>query len=843
MPELNLDSEAIAEIAARMDLRRPNRDALETIALALSHYYGPLQGQPPYEAVVVSATGVGKTYILAATIEYLARVEGIRNFAVITPGRTILEKTVANFSPGHPKSLLPVMDISPVVITSDNFDSAATRAAMDNPEQVKLYIFTVQSLTRPTSRQGRRTHEFREGLGEAFYEHLQRLEDLIMFADEHHCYYGSAFSSAIRDLVPKALIGLTATPHPRTPDEQIIFRYPLAAAVADGLVKTPVIVGRHDDRSDPFTQLTDGIRLLELKERVMREWCEANGLEPVHPVMLVVAQTIEDANVYAEYVRSSSFMEGRYANAVLTVHSDAPDEALKQLESVESPDSPIRIIISVGMLKEGWDVKNVYVLASMRASVSDILTEQTLGRGLRLPFGKYTGIEMLDTLEVLAHERYDELLRRTGVMNEQLRDYRTRLILQRNEDGEYRVSSQHIEVRGLTGVSSSSDSYGIDLDTRNNASFSGTDTSIDRAGSTTFGLNQQAVSGFRLEGLEERSERHQRAVEQMREMDPKPGLPPLMIPVLCTESIAVPFSLVDIVDLEPFRSLGRRLATNPDQSLRRERVRARIVEERGLRRTEIYTERAQEPVYSKVVLRPMEDLVSELVEAVLRCEVVPERPVEIEAAKRLVNAFVDGLGANAQEVLSGYLETAKAHLVETVIKVAQEQRRNPRIQEVIEWKRFAPKRIRREGSSPDRHGPFRRGQPYTGWAKSMYEQAWFDSEPERHMARILDDSPDIRFWVRLERGDLPILWGQDRTYSPDFIAVDTDNVHWVIEVKSDRDMDSPEVNDKKMAAQRWVNMASLDPQGAAEWRYLLVSERTLHDAHDSWRMLRTLAGN
>jgi len=41
------------------------------------------------------------------------------------------------------------------------------------------------------------------------------------------------------------------------------------------------------------------------------------------------------------------------------------------------------------MLKEGWDVKNVYVIVSLRASVSEILTEQTLGRGLRLPFGAY----------------------------------------------------------------------------------------------------------------------------------------------------------------------------------------------------------------------------------------------------------------------------------------------------------------------------------------------------------------------------------------------------------------------------------------------------------------------
>ena len=57
------------------------------------------------------------------------------------------------------------------------------------------------------------------------------------------------------------------------------------------------------------------------------------------------------------------FFEGRYADAILIVHSKSPDEALAALETVEDPASPVRVIVSVGMLKEGWDVKNVYVIA------------------------------------------------------------------------------------------------------------------------------------------------------------------------------------------------------------------------------------------------------------------------------------------------------------------------------------------------------------------------------------------------------------------------------------------------------------------------------------------------
>jgi type III restriction enzyme len=89
------------------------------------------------------------------------------------------------------------------------------------------------------------------------------------------------------------------------------------------------------------------------------------------------------------------------------------------------------------MLNVGWDVKSVYVIASLRASVSDLLTEQTLGRGLRLPFGTSTGLEILDGLEVLGHEKYEELLRKAGVLNERFVDVRTRAILRQNVQGQY----------------------------------------------------------------------------------------------------------------------------------------------------------------------------------------------------------------------------------------------------------------------------------------------------------------------------------------------------------------------------------------------------------------------
>src|SRR5437762_2979409 len=144
MGDLALFEDTIAEIAARLDLREPNREAVQTINAAVSQYYEVEEQLPPFEAVIDSATGVGKTYILTGAMELFVNAYGVRDYVIVTPGRTILEKTKDNFTPGHPKSLLGPLSFQPVVITSDNFATPSIRAAMEDDSQVKLYLFTVQ---------------------------------------------------------------------------------------------------------------------------------------------------------------------------------------------------------------------------------------------------------------------------------------------------------------------------------------------------------------------------------------------------------------------------------------------------------------------------------------------------------------------------------------------------------------------------------------------------------------------------------------------------------------------------------------------------------------------------
>ena len=68
------------------------------------------------------------------------------------------------------------------------------------------------------------------------------------------------------------------------------------------------------------------------------------------------------------------------------------------------------IVVHVNMLKEGWDVTNLYTIIPLRAANSQILTEQTIGRGLRLPYGERTGVDKVDKLTIIAHDRFQAIV-------------------------------------------------------------------------------------------------------------------------------------------------------------------------------------------------------------------------------------------------------------------------------------------------------------------------------------------------------------------------------------------------------------------------------------------------
>lgn len=837
MTSTGVDTNLIEEIASRLELRKPNHDAVLAVANAVDRHFAD-GNAAPREAIVDSATGVGKTYVIAGLVEYFAATNPqTRNFLILTPGRTINRKTIANFTRGDPRSLTSMLKSQPVLVTADNFDSPAVRSLIADRARTKVYVFTVQSLLlgREDSETIRKTHNFQEGLGAGFFEMLAGLDDLIVLADEHHLYAGPRFSAVLDELHPRVIVGLTATPN--VGDHQnVVYRYPLAMAIAQQYVKTPVIVGRRDDRVDEITKLADGTSLLRAKARLAEVYCTDQAIPAVNPVMLISAKDITDAERVRGLIESESFHAGEWAGTTLLVHSDLPndqkEETLAKLDAVDQPGSPVRIIIQVGMLKEGWDVKNVYVILSLRSSISEVLTEQTLGRGLRLPFGRYTGLELLDTLEVIAHERYQQLLERRNVLEEQFIETYLEPRVVVAADG-----SKTIEQVSTTVTL---ESVGLEL-----IAGEGTVAEADTGALPTAPTGapvDEAIPVYEL------SARQSDADAQVATASNEPTLyppleerEPIVVPKLTARPVPVTVSLVPLYaeNQAQFILLGTRLRDDGQSELRRTLLGSKV---QGTTAT-IRPVDASDHVQAALFDRPLDETRKSMIERIISAGIVERRGVETAAAAQLVDAVISGMGADAGPYLSNFFDTALDRILVLIKELFAQTGGQTSFEAELEFVNLDKTRTSRLEQRAETSDAYEGRFSYNGWKRNLYSHAWFDTSTEYQAARAIDTGSSVVVWARLHRNDVPIQWTHDgRTYNPDFVVVeDAEGIrmYWFVETKQDREMPSAEVQGKRAAAKVWAATATLlleDNGGRCE--YLLLSEQDVYDARGSWEKLK-----
>ena len=244
--------------------------------------------------------------------------------------------------------------------------------------------------------------------------------------DESHHYRASAGVRAINELNPVLGLELTATPQIEqgarsTPFKNVIYSYPLASALADGYVKEPAVATRENFDADNYTEeqleclkLEDGVRIHESAKVELEVYARQHDRPIVKPFMLVVAQDTKHANDIVSAIQNDAFFEGRYKDRVITVHSkqrgEEADETVARLLAVEDPNEPIEIVVHVNKLKEGWDVTNLYTIVPLRAGRSRTLVEQSIGRGLRLPYGQRVGVPAVDRLTIVAHDMFQTII-------------------------------------------------------------------------------------------------------------------------------------------------------------------------------------------------------------------------------------------------------------------------------------------------------------------------------------------------------------------------------------------------------------------------------------------------
>lgn len=438
-------------IAGRLSLRAPQRRSLEIldriteivppskrtdIVAALEIIRSEFPSVTDFERGFPSlcfalATGVGKTRLMGAFISYLHLAQGINNFFVLAPNLTIYNKLITDFSDRtHPKYVFKGISEfaidAPSIITGDNYDQhdPASGTLFGG---VRINIFNISKINSEV-RGGKspRIKRLSEYIGESYFDYLAGLPDLVMLMDESHRYRASAGIRAINELKPILGLELTATPFVEgakgaVPFKNVIVNYPLGKAMEDGFVKEPAVVTRKNFNPTGMSpkeiermKLEDGLRLHESVKVELETYARESDNAIVKPFMLVIARDTTHAGQLSTLIKSDEFFEGRYKDKVLQVDSSRTgveeEEMIERLLKVEQTEEPTEIVIHVNMLKEGWDVTNLYTIVPLRAANARILIEQSIGRGLRLPYGKRTGVTAVDRLNIIAHDKFQEII-------------------------------------------------------------------------------------------------------------------------------------------------------------------------------------------------------------------------------------------------------------------------------------------------------------------------------------------------------------------------------------------------------------------------------------------------
>ena len=439
-------------IAGRLSLRAPQRRSLEIldriteiapprkdtdIAAVLEIIRSEFPSITDFEREFPSlcfalATGVGKTRLMGAFISYLHLAHGINNFFVLAPNLTIYNKLIADFSDRtHPKYVFKGISEfaidAPVIVTGDNYDQhdPASGTLFGG---VRINIFNISKINSEV-RGGKapRIKRLSEYIGESYFDYLAGLPDLVLLMDESHRYRASAGIKAINELKPILGLELTATPFVEgargvaVQFKNVILDYPLGKAMEDGFVKEPAVVTRKNFNPAGMSpeaiermKLEDGVRLHESVKVELETYARETDNKIVKPFVLVIARDTTHAGQLLALIKSQEFFEGRYQDKVIQVDSSRSgaeeEEMISRLLKVEQTDEPTEIVIHVNMLKEGWDVTNLYTIVPLRAANARILIEQSIGRGLRLPYGKRTGVTAVDRLNIVAHDRFQEII-------------------------------------------------------------------------------------------------------------------------------------------------------------------------------------------------------------------------------------------------------------------------------------------------------------------------------------------------------------------------------------------------------------------------------------------------
>ena len=692
-----------------------------------------------------------------------------------------------------------------------------------------------------------------EYLGQSYFDYLASLPDLVILMDEAHRYHGDASKKAINELRPILGFEMTATPFDEKGKafKNIVFEYNLAEALDDGLyVKNPAIAKARNFNKDNYTpdeieiiKLEDGITCHERTRLAIEMYAKQNGLPVVMPFILVACRDINHAKSVEELLQSDRIYHGAYKGKVLRIDSSSKkDEDIeRQFLALESPDNEIEIVVHVNMLKEGWDVNNLYTIIPLRASNAAILIEQTIGRGLRLPYGgQRTGNKDVDTLTVIAHDNFQKvideankgnsLLKRVSFIEFEDRDERDQggRVETTPTSTEQKIQKQIEKVKGE--ISEKSRQYV----TRVGKAVESAISNIAAEGVVSFGdlqkkevkqkLREKAIVTIK-ESVKDSLFAEQDAAEQIAQIDEVINI---VVEDYKNNVIEIPRIVVEQQNVKAIFEdfdLDTSNGYNLDE-LHREIIR------QGLHDSTDFEVIAGKSGTSK---RPA---IEQIITSLIDFDDVDYDEVS-DLLYKLVGQAVGAIRNNAPNItdddLNERVHAFKQSLADNIYKQMKEHYRiipgEFKINKVLPFSKILDQSIIiNNWGTLDFHEPAPAQKSavtkfvYVGFKKSYYTKYRFDSSTELDFSFILETNNEVLKWIRPVPNQFNIYWSSEaKKYEPDFI-VETEEAIYMCETKAEKDVNAPDVQAKAEAAREFCRIATEFTSKYAwkPWRYVLI---------------------
>jgi type III restriction enzyme len=872
-------------ISNTMSLREPLKQSLELLdsLIAKADLIGNLKTEKKIESIKKDcslfeefergfpsicfsiATGIGKTRLMGAFVTYLVKEKGIKNFFILSPNITIYDKLKDDFgNKGAEKFVfkgLPDISNNAVIITGEDYETNGIKASIDSIQINMFNIGKINSDVKTTTKDGRtlppRIKRFRETIGDSYYNYLMNLKDLVIIMDESHRYRGERGMETLNELNPLLGIELTATPIDSSTNQRfknVVFEYGLADALKDGkYIKNPAVVTRAD--TDFKGMKDDEIEKLKLKDAIqmhrdtkiaIENYVADNNLNPVKPTILVSCKDTTHAKSIFDYVTSDEFYDGEFKEKALQIVSTSKtEEQVEQLLTLEKSHNSIEIVIHVDMLKEGWDVSNLYTIVPLRAANALTLIEQTIGRGLRLPFGgKRTGAEKVDMLSIMMHDKFQEVVDAAKDKNSILYSI-----------GKIQLNKSDLNSKKVTVESKTKDVVELEEEEKKINQIKDKDI---RAKAETKHKAKVIINAVI------RNKISQKVIQTPNEL----STPKVQEKVIAEIKESIKTTYPEMPEKEQ-KGIAKDIETTYQTAVQEiiknniliPNIKVSISENKGiikdfdlntksfsenilqqefeLIRETIYDHKQDKIKIQAQTLDLPEFSILEFLKKKSEIDYDNNSDVLYKLCGQAVNAIKDSL--KKPETLG---DTILMYRELIAIKIYEQVKANITIEIVAKSKPEAepyslilPWNYSKEKDDEILH--FREtvsakllsSKVFSGFAKSCHDKYKFDSIPEKRFAEIIENSEDVIKWIRPASKQFNIWYNNNSDrYVPDFVA-ETADIIYLIEIKAENELDDKIVKLKEKAAINYCKNATEINKARKEktWKYAIIP----HDKTDT----------